>query len=353
MVNKVLIGKVNVNLIDCEIEKNKSYFKEDLLKIVRDTNKIEYPGIISEKNRYEDLYHLSDIRGNIVRWLPIKPDDTIIELEAECGALTGALLEMSENVTAYCDCATDAEIIAERYSNCKNFVIYAGKSLLLKDIESTFDWVIVRNARLLPDAERLAGKKGRVVFITDNRMGMRNLAGVKAAGEAEYFTGVEGKSDSGYTFAGLRKILSSTGFSKAQMYYPYPDYRFMKSLFSNSRLPKVGELVDNNFNFESDRLDLFSEKEAYDACCEDGSFQYYSNSYLVILGNPTDVEYARFSNDRAPEYGIFTTIENTPSGKIVRKRPLSEAAFGHIRNLGDYYRKLTDKYDGSALSVKN
>ncbi|MBO4679977.1 MAG: hypothetical protein J5626_09920, partial [Lachnospiraceae bacterium] len=351
MVNTVLFGKVKVNLIDCEIEKNKSYLKEDILKIVRDTNKIEYPGIIAEKNRYEYLYHLSDIRGNIVRWLPVNPMDSVMELEAECGAITGALLELSDNVTAYCDCATDAEIIAERYSNCKNLVIYAGDSSLLTGIESTYDWVIVRNPHLLPDAERLAGKKGRVVFITDNRMGMRNLSGVKAAGENEYFTGVEGKSDSGFTFAGLRKILGSTGFSKAQMFYPYPDYRFMKSLYSNSRLPKVGELVDNHFNFESDRLELFSEKEAFDACCEDGSFQYYSNSYLVVLGNPLDVEYARFSNDRAPEYGIFTTIENTPSGKIVRKRPLSDAAHDHIRNLGKYYLKLSEKYEGSGLSV--
>ena len=44
MVGKILIGKVNVNLIDCEFEKNKSYLKEDLLKIVRDTNKLEYHG---------------------------------------------------------------------------------------------------------------------------------------------------------------------------------------------------------------------------------------------------------------------------------------------------------------------
>ena len=351
MVNNVLFGKVNVNFIDCEPEKSKGYFKEDILKIVRDTNKLEYPGIISEKNKYEYLYHLSDIRGNVVRWLPIKQEDRVLELEAGCGAITGALLEMSENVTAYCDCATDAEIIAERYSNCKNFVVYAGDSSLLKDLNETFDWVIVRNPRLLPASEHLAGKKGRVIFITDNRMGMRNLAGVKAEGESEYFTGVEGKSDSGFTFAGLRKLLSTTNFSKAQMFYPYPDYRFMKCLYSNSRLPKVGELVDNGLNFESDRLDLFSEKEAFDACCEDGSFQYYSNSYLVVLGNPVDVEYARFSNDRAPEYGIFTTIENTPEGKKVCKRPLSEASFEHIRNLEKYYKMLCEKYAGSGLHI--
>lgn len=351
MVNKMLFGKATVNFIDCEPEKNKGYLKEDILKIVRDTNKIEYPGIIAEKNRYEYLYHLSDIRGNIVRWLPIAGTDTVFELEAECGAITGALLEMTENVTVYCDCATDAEIIAERFSNCKKFVVYAGSEGLLDGIKDEFDWVIVRNAKLLRVAERLAGKKGRVIFITDNRMGMRNLAGVKASGADDYFTGVEGKGEAGFTFAGLRKLLSATGFTKAQMFYPYPDYRFMKCLYSNSRPPKTGELVDNYLNFESDRLDIFSEKEAFDAACDDGSFQYYSNSYLVVLGQPVETEYARFSNDRAPEYGIFTTIENTATGKIVRKHPLSEASFEHIRNLGKYYKKLSERYAGSKLGI--
>ncbi|MBR5897737.1 MAG: hypothetical protein IKZ39_09020, partial [Lachnospiraceae bacterium] len=86
MVNSTFIGKVSVNFIDCEPEKNKGYLKEDILKIVRDTNKLEYPGIIADKNKYEYLYHLSDIRGNVVRWLPIREGDSVLELDAECGA---------------------------------------------------------------------------------------------------------------------------------------------------------------------------------------------------------------------------------------------------------------------------
>lgn len=352
MVKELSIGKVKVHLIDCELENNKPYFKEDLLKIVRDTNELEYPRIIEEKNSYEYLYHLSDIRGNLVRWLPIKEGEAVLEINAECGAITGELLKLSDNTTALCSCATDAEILAERYPNCNGFVIYAGElKASLEALEASFDWIILNDARLLPEAKMHLKNNGRVVFATDNRMGMRNINGMKAVGEAEYFSGVEGKTDSGFTFAGLRKVISLSGFKKAQMFYPYPDYRFMKTLFSNSRLPKVGELVDNHTNYESDRLELFSEKDAFDASCEDGSFQYYSNSYLVVLGEPVSTEYARFSNERAPEYKIFTTIENIAGARVVKKYPISERANDHIRNLAKYNNLLNEKYAGSKLCI--
>lgn len=352
MVKELSVGKVSVNLIDCEFENNKPYFKEDLLRIVRDTNELEYPGIIEEKNSYEYLYHLSDIRGNLVRWLPIKKGDSVLEINAECGAITGELLKLSDNTTAVCSCATDAEILAERYSNCNGFVIYAGEfRAALEAVKTQFDWILLNDARLLPDAKKLLKNNGRIVFATDNRMGMRNINGMKAVGESEYFSGVEGRTDSGFTFAGLRKVISLSGFTKAQMFYPYPDYRFMKTLYSNSRLPKVGELVDNRTNFESDRLELFSEKDAFDASCEDGSFQYYSNSYLVVLGEPVATEYARFSNERAPEYKIFTTIENVAGTKVVKKYPISKRANDHIRNLAGYNKRLEEKYAGSKLRI--
>ena len=121
------IGKVNVNLIDCDFEENKETFKADLLSIVRDRAVYEYPSIIEEKatllkkKGYDYLYHLSDIRGNIVRWLPIKKGDVILETEAECGAITGAFLEKTENVTCITRCATDAEILQRDSQIARNY----------------------------------------------------------------------------------------------------------------------------------------------------------------------------------------------------------------------------------------
>ncbi|MBR6004480.1 MAG: hypothetical protein IK068_07160, partial [Lachnospiraceae bacterium] len=355
------IGKVNVNLIDCDFEDIKDPFKADLLTIVRDRAVYEYPSIIEEKvtqlkkKGYDYLYHLSDIRGNVVRWLPIKKGDVILETDAECGAITGALLEKTENVTAITRCATDAEILAERFANCKKFSAYAGKlTAAIQALESEkarYDWIIVTDARALSNVHGLLKKNGRVIFLTDNRCSMRAFSGISPAGDSKPFEGVEGKFESGFTFGGLKKLMKVTGFLEAQMYYPYPDYRFMKSLFSNKRLPRVGELLDNDSNLEDDGFRLFSQKDAFDASCEDGSFQYYSNSYLVVLGAPLEITYARFSNDRSPEFAIYTTIEDNGLKKCVKKYPLSEVAFDHIRNLSTYEKKLNERYKGSGLNI--
>lgn len=346
------IGKVTINYISCEPSENKDPFKEDLLNIVRDSAVIEYPSIIESKLSYDYLYHLSDIRGNIVRWLPIKSGEKVLELDAECGAITGALLKLSENVTSTVNCATDGEVLAERFSNCKRFCIFAGAfDDVIREISGKFDWIITKNPAALKAVKGLLSPFGRIVFITDNRCGMKNFAGVKAAGVEEYFSGIEGKTDSGFTYPGLRKLLSYSGYNKAQMYYPYPDWRFVRNIYSNSHLPKVGELTDSMMNFESDRLLLFSEKDAFDASCEDGSFPYYSNAYLVIIGEPLPAEYVRFSNDRAPEFQIYTEIDNIEGSKIVRKYPITEAANEHIRNISKYYRLLSKRYEGSELNI--
>lgn len=359
--SQIKIGKTTLNFIDCELSKEKSALDKELLAVVRDRNVIEYPGIIEEKAAadpnmgYKFLYHLSEMRGNIVRWMPIKSGDSVLELNAECGAITATLTKLSDNVTVYSKNATDAEILAERLSNCKNLFIYSGPyesvAAEIREKGDKYDWIIIRDADYLLDAATFLNPNGRIIFISDNRMGMRNLAGVKACGEKDYFTGVTGSGESGFTFTGMKKLAAIAGYKKVQMYYPYPDYRFTVNLYSDVHMPKVGELVLNEGALEADRYKLFSEKEAFDASCEDGSFPLYSNSYLMVLGTPLDTEFARFSNDRAPEYAIFTTIENLAGYKVVKKRPITDSANNHIRNLSDYYTKLKKRYAGSKLSV--
>ena len=350
--NTTTIGKVTVNLIDCEKSENNDSFKNDLLNIVRNFSTVEYPSIIDSKLSYDYLYHLSEMRGNIVRWLPIKQGDRILELGAECGAITGALLKLTDNVTAIVNCATDAEILAERFSNCKGLSVFEGDfKAVFENISGSFDWIIVKDSNEFKAVKSLLSPSGRIVFITDNRCGMKYFAGVKANGSDEFFSGIEGKTDSGFTYSGLRNLLSVCGYTKAQFFYPYPDWRFVRNIFSDSRLPKVGELTDTLANYDKDRMLLFSEKEAFDASCEDGSFPYYSNAYLLIVGEPLNTEYVRFSNDRAPEFSIYTTIDNIEGTHIVKKYPISEAANGHIRNIADYYKRLKERYSGSNLSI--
>ena len=62
--------------------------EDEILAIVKDASKVEYPAIIERKKSWPVLYHLSPLRGNIVDWLPIGRKDKVLEIGSGCGAST-------------------------------------------------------------------------------------------------------------------------------------------------------------------------------------------------------------------------------------------------------------------------
>jgi len=71
---------------------------------------------------------------------------------------------------------------------------------------------------------------------------------------------------------------------------------------------------------------LFDESTVFDGIIEEGLFPFYSNSYLLVLGQKPDTEYIRYSNDRAEEYRIATEIMTEDEVRVVKKHALTEDA---------------------------
>jgi len=355
------IGKTNLIIYDENsptpesIEKNMDFKEKELFKIVRDCSVKEYKSIIEQKNDYYYLKHLSLFRENIVRWLPISSEDKVLEIGAEAGAVSAGLSKLSDNLILFEHKLTLARILAERFTNCKEIRIVSGDFVPfvsdLKEDGAVFNWIILYDSAFLPAAFDLCGENGHIVLVCDNRLGLKYFAGNKGEGCRDYFSYTEGRDSDGIiAYSEIEKLSQSSG-RELSVFYPYPDYRFLKNLYSDRYLPGVGELVDNLNNFENDRMVLFSEKEAFDASCRDGSFKYISNSYLVIFGNPVDTLFVRFSNDRTDEHAIFTSITEKNGIKQVRKSAFCEEAIPHIKDIHDNYLKLVSRYENSPLRV--
>lgn len=73
----------------------------------------------------------------------------------------------------------------------------------------------------------------------------------------------------------LEKIFDACGVGERSFYYPYPDYKFMTTVYSDAYLPGRGELSNNLRNFDRDRMLLFDEKSAFDGIVEEGLFLYF------------------------------------------------------------------------------
>lgn len=132
-------------------------------------------------------------------------------------------------------------------------------------------------------------------------------------------------------------------------YYPYPDYKFPTAIYSDRRLPRQGELIDNMRNFDRDRMVAFNEKYVFDEIIKDRMFGLFSNSYFAVLGKPLPTIYVKYSNDRAREYELRTEIRKTADGKVVRKIPMNDDARKHVRRMSHFYELLSDRYEEAGL----
>lgn len=345
--------------------------EDEILDIVRNMSEVEYPAVIEERKSWPILYHLSRQRENIVDWIPLE-GKKVLEVGSGCGAITGALASKAAEVTCVDLSKKRSMINAYRHSECENVTIHVGN---FKDIEpnldTDYDYICLIGVfeyaqgyiggktpyeDFLRILCRHLGSGGRIVIAIENKYGLKYFAGCTEDHLGTYFSGIENYADGGgvRTFGrrGLEKIFKAVGADEYHFYYPYPDYKFMTALYSDEYQPGKGELTDNIRNFDRDRMLLFDEKNAFDGITDEGLFNVFSNSFLVVLGEGYDTKFVKYSNDRAEEYAIRTQIMRSADGeKTVRKYPLSDKSREHVRQMYTAYSQLTEKYAGGKLSV--
>ena len=345
--------------------------EDELLEIAKKYASVEYPSIIEEQKRWEILYHLSPLRENIVEWLPIDSSMKVLEIGSGCGAITGALSEKAGEVTCVELSRKRSLINAYRHMDADNVTIHLGNFQDVEpDLPCDYDYICligvfeyaqayIGTETPYEDFLRIIKKHikpdGHIAIAIENKFGLKYWAGCREDHLGTYFGGIEDYPDGGvvrtFTRDGLLAIAKKCGLMKTQMYYPYPDYKFMTTLYSDRRLPKRGELSDNTRNFDRDRIQLFDEKRVFDTVLQEGQFPLFSNSYMLLLGPDLSEEYVKYSNDRKEAFQIKTLQRDMRNGKIIEKHPLSKAAWEHIETTVLAYQKLADRYQDSLLAV--
>lgn len=377
MDNREQIERIGKITLDLSRYPGEDYYcdgavEDELLDIVRELSPSEYGRAIEERKSWPVLYHLSPLRENIVDWIPMGPEDKVLEVGSGCGAITGAFARKAGSVTCVDLSKKRSLINACRHSECDNITIHVGN---FKDIEpelpQDFDYICligvfeygqsyIGGDTAYEDFLRILmphlKEGGRILIAIENKYGLKYFAGCKEDHLGNYFSGIENYADGGgvrtFSRKGLERIFNSCGVKDYHFYYPYPDYKFMTAIYSDAYQPGKGELSNNLRNFDRDRMLLFDEKNAFDGITEDGLFSVFANSYLAVLGADFDTKYVKYSNDRAPEYAIRTEIIREQNGRAcVRKYPLTALASDHVRGMAVAYENLVEKYRGGNLEI--
>lgn len=347
--------------------------EDEILEIVKSCGPKDYGRVIQERKQWPILYHLSSLRENIVDWIPMERQDKVLEVGSGCGAITGALARKAGSVTCVDLSKKRSLINAYRHKDCENVTIHVGN---FKDIEPELptDYTMICLIGVFEYGQSYIGGDtpyedflkilmrhlkpgGRIIIAIENKYGLKYFAGCKEDHLGTWFGGIENYAAGGgvRTFGrrGLEKIFAACGVEEYHFYYPYPDYKFMTTLYSDGYLPKKGELSNNLRNFDRDRMLLFHEKDAFDGILEEELFPVFSNSYVVVLGKDFSVQYVKYSNDRAPQYQIKTQIDREGDRLIVRKKPLTEQAGEHVLGMQKAYEALTARYQGGRLGLNH
>jgi 2-polyprenyl-3-methyl-5-hydroxy-6-metoxy-1,4-benzoquinol methylase len=279
--------------------------EEELLKLFSSPDSEEQVQRILVNNpTWEQLYHLSPVRENLLDWYPFTARASLLEVGAGCGALTGLFCRLGLEVTAVELSKRRAEIVRRRHGHHKNLNVFDG-NIHSQSISKKFRYVTsvgvleyaarfteARDpyATMLQQLRSYLEPDGTFVLAIENRLGLKYWSG---AGEDH--TNVLFESIADYpsnpkikTFGRveLETLLRSVGYNNLQFYYPLPDYKTPNEIFSDAYLPSSQHPIRSGNlptpDLAHGRVNLFDERRAIESLVANKLFPHFANSFLVF-----------------------------------------------------------------------
>lgn len=263
-------------------------------------NNIPLKDIPQNKIDWPIYYHLSPRRQNLLNWYPFDKSKSLLEIGAGCGALTPLLCEKVNHVTAVELSKRRAKIIDARCKSYNNIEIFAGN---LNDInfETKFDYITLIGVLeyapsftssnnpvedFLKKIKELLAPNGTLLIAIENQFGLKYFAGAREDHLGKCFTGIEGYKniDKVKTFGKneLNSIIESVGFNDIYFYYPMPDYKLPKIIYSDDFLPTIDSFFEiYSPNYDQPRYRLFNERETFKEIIKNMNFPFFANSFFI------------------------------------------------------------------------
>lgn len=253
----------------------------------------EYNEILGKCRTPELVYHLSDLRVNVIRWIEIAKDARVLELGSECGAISSYLWKKAGELVCLEESSEMSVLNRIRNKEADNMTCLCGETeeLLEELTPESFDLIFMIGQdlevkeELMPKLASLLKKQGRLVFAADNKYGLQFFAGNQDEDGRGYFPFTAEEGEDSFRLLSkkrIEKLMKLAGLDDLRFYYPFPDYRYTNVLYSDQYLPRQNELKRSWRNVSEQRMVLFDEESAFRNICQDGLFPLFSNSFLVI-----------------------------------------------------------------------
>lgn len=359
------IGKVKMDYsfyqgVDCYNDGDE--IEEKMLHIVKNNGEKD---ALCNDFTWPILYHLSDLRKNLLEWYPFEKSAEVLEIGSGCGAITGELCSKTKSVTCIELSKRRSLINAYRNRDCDNLEIIVGN---FKDINMNrkFDYITLIGvleyaamyiggddpySKLLLEIKQYLKPTGKIIIAIENKMGFKYLNGAKEDHVGQRFAGIEDYRNFSnirtFSKPELSDIINNCGFRKVNFYYPSPDYKVADTVFSDRFMPKQGSIRTWNTNYSEVRLALYNEAIMADQICKDKLFDYFSNSFLAVVNDDNnEIIYSHYRRVCKKEYQTKTVIRYDKQKIRITKSYIHDMKreYDIFKNMEDKYSQLQKEY---------
>lgn len=321
-------------------------------------------------------YHLTPARHCLLRPLPFRAGEKVLELGCGCGAITRHFGELGLQVTAVEGGVARAAITAERCRDLPNVRVLLDDLVEFKSDE-LYDWVTLIGVleysphfapgadpvlAYLEQALRYLKPGGKLVVAIENQLGLKYFNGCGEDHVGTPFFGPNGLygEKTAITFGrhGLETKLRQAGCQSVEFYYPFPDYKVPSAIVSDRAFHtpefKIADLLlrTESRDYAGRHLRLFSEQLVARTLEDNTLLQHFANSFLVVA-SPADQQLTTddtplawcYSLGREPRYRTETTfhlgkdciqVDKHSVGPIVVEPDLTGGQISHHLGLSTY-----------------
>ena len=319
--------------------------------------------VLYSDNRWPVIYHLSNIRENILEWYPLKKNADVLEIGSGCGAVTGLLSRKAKHVTCIELSEKRSIINAYRNSGCTNVEILIGNFQEIK-INKKFDYITLIGVweysgmyvndknpyiGMLKKIKDYLKEDGKIFIAIENKMGLKYWNGAAEDHTGNLYDGINDYVNTNrkvrtFSRPEIENIFKKAGIQEYKFYYPMPDYKLPETVYSDSFLPVPG--MEHNYakDYSASRIYQFNDAVITDQISEDKMFPYFANSFLVVAGkDDTGMQYIKYNRCRKEEFRIKTELCYKNNEKYVKKQALDKQAEEHILHM----KEKEEKWNGS------
>ena len=362
-----MIKKIGGVILDYTFYKGKDLYTdgsiEDVLLDAYKNNKQEE--LLRSSKEWAVLYHVSDIRENLLDWYPILKNEEVLEIGSGCGAITGLLSRKAASVTCIELSEKRSLINAYRNQNCDNVKIMLGNFEDI-ELEQKYDYVTLIGVweysglyisgqnpylEMLKAVKKFLKPNGKIIVAIENKMGLKYWNGALEDHTGKLYSGLNDyigdKNVRTFSKPEIIGLLQEAGIEESCFYYPVPDYKLPERIYTEKISPNPGDIRYYRNNYDTYRLYNFYAATSSDQICKDKMFSYFSNSFLFVCGEQDEkCNFVAYSRERRENYRISTSIVEKKGGKYVVKKALNNRAEEHIKRMKDNERKWKNVLKG-------